>query len=174
MRFSLLLVLTAALFTVQTSLPPSAGWPGRPDLLLVLVFGWGLVLGPPQAVAALGLAGVLSEAASAAPPGTQLLALAPAAALSILRRAEIMEHPVLLGVVLMPLVTLASYGITAVVLLATGMGGGSLDGLVDQWLPGLAGNVVLTPLMHTAITFLAEVLGLTRSGIGTVRRVVRE
>lgn len=174
MRFVLLLALTATLFLVQTSLPPAASWPGRPDLLLVLVFAWGLVLGPSQAVAALALVGLMLEAVSAAPAGTQVLALAPAVALSIVRRAEIMAHPVLLGVVLMPLVSLAFYGVTALALATAGPGGDPLGGFVDLWLPAIASNVLATPVVYASIVALTGALGLTRSGVGVVRRVVRE
>lgn len=171
MKLVVLAFFSLICFTAQTVLigPGSGGFPARPDILVVLVFVWGIVLGPTQAIIAATIAGVLQECVSAAPAGTQLLAFVPVALLSGVRRVEVIEHPLALALVLSPVATGLYAGITALCLAMAGWRVDWVGSLIDITVPTTLSNLLLTPVFYLLVVIAVAVFGFTRPGGGVPR-----
>ncbi len=173
MKLAVLVFFSLLCFVAQTVLIPagSGGFPARPDVLVVFVFAWGLLLGPTQAIIAGSLAAVLQEFVSAAPAGTQLLAMAPVVLLSGVRRIEVIEHPLALALVVSPIVTALYSGLTALCLGAAGWQFDWLGSLVEVIGPTALSNLMLTPVFYLLVVVVVELFGFTRAGGGATRPV---
>ncbi|MEK7215548.1 MAG: rod shape-determining protein MreD [Chloroflexota bacterium] len=173
MKLAVLAFSSLICFTAQTVLigPGGGGLPARPDILVILVFVWGIVLGPTQAIIAGAIAGVLQECVSAAPAGTQLLAFVPVVLLSGVRRVEVIEHPLALAMVMSPFTTAIYAGITALCLATAGWQVEWVGNLVGVIAPTALSNFFLTPFFYLLVVMAVEVFGFTRPGGGVPRHL---
>ena len=176
MKLAVLVFLSLLCFVAQTVLVPAG--PGvflaRPDILVVFVLCWGLLLGPNQALFAGTLAAVLQEWVSAAPPGTHLLAMVPVVLLSIVRRIEVIEHPLALALVVSPAATALYSGVTAFCLAAAGWQVDWVGSLVEVVAPTALSNLLLTPVFYLLVVVAVELFGFTRPGGGIPRPLSQE
>lgn len=164
MRFLITLALATALTVVQAVLFPHGGPLPRPDLLVVYVTLWGVMLGLQQGLLAATLGGLLADSLSAGPFGAGLLALLAAACVAALRERHLVDSRFLLCLLLAPLATAVYYGVDLLILQLAGWSFEWSAQTTELVVPALLANTVGTALLYPALALAAARLGMPYSG----------
>lgn len=151
----------AALFQVSF-LPALAIGGVTPNLMLVVVVGWGLLRGIRPALTWALIGGLALDLLAGGPFGSYTLSLAAAASVSGLGSDIVFRSHLILPLAIVALATLAQAVVQLLVLLATGHSLLPTDTLVRLLLIETAYNTLLMLLLYPLLAWLSRVTGRER------------